>query len=459
MTRSQEVAGGSQTDPLNSGQRNPRLRRRGPVLMTEMESVLEVCDRDATVDGPRDLALLLLAWRMGLGGRPIREARIDDLDGRHGTLRLQDPSREIRLRDDVKVALLRWIAVRGRFQGPLFCRTDGNRVGPEALQVGDLSVMFRRRSREAGIPGFCLDNLIATFNLLHFGEFKSRGPAVPRPIPFLLSRERETVVSPSGQLYFGNLSAEQADRIRYPLLMYLSQFRSSECCHVLRSLDGIASLLSHGRRNANTFDWTAIDEKAVRDLAAKGDCVNALGRRRVRSCLTGIAQQSRELGLSEERRYEGVVVSCRELFQAPPSVAPVSDHDVALVIRGCLRENSPLALRDATLICLSRECKLDGWEMAQLDYENLDTGIYTLLCPLLERTCQLSLPSRKVIERWLAVRGDNAGPLLSTLNSAGVLSFRRLRKTTVDEAIRRRGKQAGLRNFTASALRNANFWR
>jgi integrase len=136
----------------------------------------------------------------------------------------------------------------------------------------------------------------------------------------------------------------------------------------------------------------------------------------------------------------------------------VTDDDVAKVIHICLQENSPAALRDAALICLIQECKLDGKEIEQLQYQNLERDRQQVWCPLPKRNCQLSVSASKVIERWLAVRGDGAGPLLSTLQAAGNLSGRPLRKTTADVAIRRRGKQAGLMNLTATALRNANSW-
>ena len=453
------VTGKGEVHQLDFARRAVRLRRRGPVLMTEMQSVLEACVLDSTVDGPRDLALLLLAWRTGLGGRIVRQVRLDDLDARQGMLRLYDPLREISLPDDLKMALLRWIDARGSFQGPLFCRTHRHQVYPEELQMDQISLMLRRRTRDAGIPAFCLDNLIATYNLLHFGEFKSRGPAVARPIPFLLSREKDMHTDSVGglpiRLSYGKLSANQADRIRYPVLMYMSRFRLSKSCDVLRTLDRIASLLSRGRRNAGTFDWAMIDANTVRYLTEHGDSVKVLGRRQVRACITGIAKQSRELGVCDERQYERVVAICGELFEPPPSVIPVTDDDVRKVILSCLNENSPLALRDATLICLSRECKLDVTEIAQLDYENLNPGGHQLWCPSLRRTCHLSLPARKVIKRWLAVRGDGAGPLLSTLNTAGILS-RRLGKVTATEVVRRRGREAGLSTFTAVALRNAN---
>jgi hypothetical protein len=42
--------------------------------------------------------------------------------------------------------------------------------------------------------------------------------------------------------------------------------------------------------------------------------------------------------------------------------------------------------------------------MAQLDYENLDSDSYTLLCPLLKRACQLALPPVFCVEMALDLK-------------------------------------------------------
>jgi site-specific recombinase XerD len=118
----------------------------------DIEALLAGCDR-LTLDGARDLAMLMLLARLGLRSIEIARLQLDDLDWRAGDLLVRGKARRddrLPIPDDVGNALAEYLALRGRHESRSVFLTLRAPTRPiRADLVGDV---VQRHCRQAGVP-------------------------------------------------------------------------------------------------------------------------------------------------------------------------------------------------------------------------------------------------------------------------------------------------------------------
>jgi integrase len=127
----------------------------------EIASLERACARDPSAAGARDLALVSLLYYVGLRREEACRLDPDDWGRRDRRLRVLGKGAKEEFvyveSKQVRLALGRWLRVRGRAPGPLFCsvwrggrvRRDGAGVRP--LSGDDVYQLVRRRARQAGL--------------------------------------------------------------------------------------------------------------------------------------------------------------------------------------------------------------------------------------------------------------------------------------------------------------------
>ncbi|MBB5139601.1 site-specific recombinase XerD [Thermocatellispora tengchongensis] len=87
-------------------------------------AALEVCERDETPAGPRDAALLAVLYSTGCRRAEVAGLTLADYDPGARSLRVRgkrDRERLVYLNGQAVARLERWLAIRGRARGALFC--------------------------------------------------------------------------------------------------------------------------------------------------------------------------------------------------------------------------------------------------------------------------------------------------------------------------------------------------
>lgn len=121
----------------------------------ERSALLAACE-DGTVAGSRDRALLAVVYAAGLRRSEAVALRLADWQPREVALAVRhgkgNKARTCYLAEGAAAALVRWLAVRGDWAGPLFVRVRaGDQVTREALSAQGLLHVLTRRAGLAGI--------------------------------------------------------------------------------------------------------------------------------------------------------------------------------------------------------------------------------------------------------------------------------------------------------------------
>jgi integrase len=121
-----------------------------------LQAMYEACKRDRAASGVRDSAYIALVHGAGLRAADLARLGMRDYDSDAGALRVPLPrggERRLVLDGDVRQALERWLKLRRRKGGPLFCPVmmGGRIVRGHRLSPMSIHLRIVRRGEEAGL--------------------------------------------------------------------------------------------------------------------------------------------------------------------------------------------------------------------------------------------------------------------------------------------------------------------
>ncbi|MCQ3929761.1 MAG: integrase [Chloroflexi bacterium] len=243
-----------------------------------------------------------------------------------------------------------------------------------------------------------------------------------------------------------------------PAAVYLASLNTEQGRRtMLQALNTIAAILSGGQADAFTCDWGAVRYQhvmAVRaQLAAhyKAGTVN-----KMLSALRGVLKAAKNLGQMPPDAYSNAV-DIRGIKNATlPAGRELSMGEISVLLMTCGLDHSPAGVRDAALIAVLYGAGLRRAEIVELDLADYvpDTGKLVVRGKgQKERIAWLNDGANAVLSEWLAVRGDEDGPLFWHINKADKLINRRLTTQAIFHILRKRGDEAGLREFSPHDLR------
>lgn len=124
----------------------------------EMLALFSRCQKDSTVRGIRDAAVMAMLYGCGMRRAELARARLVDLDLANETLRVHGKGRRERnvaVVEGVRAALERWLTVRGKRQGPLFyATTPHGKLLPRGLAAGTVRHICQRRASQSALQPF-----------------------------------------------------------------------------------------------------------------------------------------------------------------------------------------------------------------------------------------------------------------------------------------------------------------
>lgn len=124
----------------------------------EVAALFTGVQKDSTVRGIRDNAVLAVLYGCGMRRAELARARLADLDLAAETLRVHGKGRRERnvaVLEGVRVALEEWLAVRGKRPGALFyALRKGEKLANRALAAGTIRHICQRRAEQSELAPF-----------------------------------------------------------------------------------------------------------------------------------------------------------------------------------------------------------------------------------------------------------------------------------------------------------------
>lgn len=252
---------------------------------------------------------------------------------------------------------------------------------------------------------------------------------------------------------------------RDPVRFYLARLSAGSRPAMASALDRVAAIASGGRRGAACFPWQALRYPHVQVIRVAlvespsprtGRPLSPASVNKILSALRGVLREAWRLGLlsAEELARATDVEPVRG--SVPLRGRALKSREVAALFAACQRDPSPSGRRDAAVLALGLGAGLRRAEIAGLDLADVELGREVVTVRGKGRRVR-EVPIKggtlRALRAWLEVRGQPPGPLLWPVRRGGQLGARRLAAHAVLRVCEKRGRQAGVPNFTAHDLR------
>jgi integrase/recombinase XerD len=243
-----------------------------------------------------------------------------------------------------------------------------------------------------------------------------------------------------------------------PAAVYIASLAVGSRRTITGALDIIAGLLSGGRLNCRTLDWSQVRYQhaaAVRsELEARFDYRYA---NKILSALRGVARECWRLNLITAEDYQRIKHVRNIKGHSLPAGRDLSLVELHLLLQAC-EDGTPLGARDAALLAVLYGAGLRRTEAVALDLDDFDEREESLRVRSgkgnKDRLCPLATNGAQLIERWLTYRTRAEGPLLLPIFKGGHIVLRRMNDQSVLKALVQRAKHVPqLASFSPHDLR------
>lgn len=245
---------------------------------------------------------------------------------------------------------------------------------------------------------------------------------------------------------------------KHPALVYLAALGESSRRPMSQSLRVIADLL--GFDDFLSVPWGAMryeHTQAIRSRLAE-DCTASTANRHL-SALRGVLKDAWRLGYMDAESYMRAIdlktVKGQKVSQAE-SGRHLQSGEIAALINACYDQTSA-GLRDAAIIAVGYGCGLRRSEIAGLDLADYDAEEGSLLIRHgkgnKERKTYLPEGAQAAMNAWLAIRGDNAGPIFYSIRRGDHMEHKGLTDQAIYNILASRAQTAGVKKFSPHDLR------
>ncbi len=289
------------------------------------------------------------------------------------------------------------------------------------------------------------------------------GALVPVPAPPHLVPVPEPPASSPADAYLASLAPGSRRTMAACLdrLAALVTAGTCPCCEadlVTRAPGSLAATCAtHGRAGA-TLAWhrlTPAHSAALR--AALADQGPAATGNKALSAYRGVLKAARRLGLLTRQAEVDLADVDALKGSSPPAGRHLDAAELARLFRAALADRSAAGARDAALLAILAGAGLRRSEAAALDVADLDGDQLTVRRGKGAKARQVYLAqgAPELLDRWLAVRGPEPGPLFVRVDRVGRMGAGRLGAAAIRSRLAVRGEEAGLEPFTAHDLRRS----
>jgi len=174
------------------------------------------------------------------------------------------------------------------------------------------------------------------------------------------------------------------------------------------------------------------------------------------SALRRVLKEALRLELMDARDFERAVDITNIKVSKELQGRCLTEGEVNALMQVCFADPTPIGYRDAALIAILRGAGLRRGEVVKLLLSDFHAGNNIKVRGGKggkDRTVYLPDGALSIVEDWLEIRRLEAGALICHINRGGAITRRQLTSQAVLFILQKRGKEAGVENFSAHDFR------
>jgi site-specific recombinase XerD len=245
---------------------------------------------------------------------------------------------------------------------------------------------------------------------------------------------------------------------RHPARIYLARLAVGSRPTMRGALQTAAELLTGGRCTWETMPWHLVEAQHTKALRAElANRYAPTTANKMLSAVRGVLREAWELGLMPAEQYHRAASFRTVRGERLLRGRALGGGELKALFAACRADKLPTGARDAALIAVLYGSGLRRSEAVALDVAsyNKDEGSLTVRAGKgnKDRVCYTASGQSRLIDAWLGLRGEHAGPLFCAIAKGGKIKARRLTDRAVLYIVQRRAKQAGVEHFSPHDLR------
>jgi len=275
-------------------------------------------------------------------------------------------------------------------------------------------------------------------------------------------------------IHKGELALTGGDLSTNPAAVYLAGLRSARSRRVMGTdLGRVACMLTGEERNgtaellgaALAYPWhelrkptvTLILSQLTMPKADGGKGYTAATANRVLSAVRGALKAAWEQDRIDTKDYQRAISVKNTRGKPLPAGRALDPGEVAALMAACAADPTPAGARDAALVAVGYSCGLRRAELVALTLADYDpaTGALTVEHGKGDkaRTVYAKNGAADALADWLVIRGEEPGALFVPVHKGGAITIRPMTAQAFYGALRKRGIQAGIADFSPHDLR------
>jgi site-specific recombinase XerD len=242
----------------------------------------------------------------------------------------------------------------------------------------------------------------------------------------------------------------------HPAAVYLSSLGVGSRRTMEQSLNAIANILTANTCDALTLDWSKLRYKhtsAVRGILVERYAPATANK--MLAALRRVLRQALLLELMDANDFARAVEIPNIKTSTELKGRCLSPDEIDALMQVCFKDRTPIGYRDAALIAILRGGGLRRGEIVNLMLSDFKTGSVKVRGGKGDKDRTVYLPDAAVtvVKDWLKIRGREAGRLFCHINKGGVVTLRQLSSQAVLLILEKRGKEAGVSEFSPHDFR------
>lgn len=243
-----------------------------------------------------------------------------------------------------------------------------------------------------------------------------------------------------------------------PASVYLAGLAPGSEPTMRHSLNLIARLLTDGTADYLTLNWAALRYKntaALRAALIKKYAPATVNK--MLSALRRVLKEALRLELIDAQDYARAVDIASVKSSKELRGRALNQQEIAALMEVCFNDPTPAGFRDAALIGILRGSGLRRRELVNLNLGDFEptSGAMNVRAGKgrVDRTVYVPESVIPVVQDWINIRGQAAGPLLCHVNKGDRILRRRLTPQAVLFLLQKRAREARVESFSPHDLR------
>ena len=243
---------------------------------------------------------------------------------------------------------------------------------------------------------------------------------------------------------------------QHPAKVFLARLSAGSRRTMRDALDTIAGLLTSGRCDSETLDWSRLRYQhtaAVRSALVERYAPATVNK--MLSALRGVLRESWRLGQMQAEDYQRAVDVESVKGERLPRGRALTIGEVTALFQ--VLDATPAGARDAAVMALLYGAGLRRSEIVMLNREDYDASTGALAIRAAkgnrDRSAYVTNGSQEALSAWLHYRGDEPGSLFLPVDKGGKPLPRRMTGQAVLLMLRKRAAQANVQRFSPHDLR------